>query len=78
MKWDKKDGSYILSTGRRVDAIMSTFGICEIGGIDAVSGYDGSLCIEGSRGDEKFTPEEKTEIADYVSNLWKKWANQGR
>lgn len=61
----------ILSTGREMYAHGGIIGLgpdCSYPDqLVASYGYDGGL-------EEDFTPEERQEIAEYMINLWKKWA----
>lgn len=62
------DSCYELSTGKTFYSNNGLIGIgLDEGEIEIVEGYDGHV-------DEKFTLEEKREIALHCISLWKKWA----
>ena len=59
----------ILSTGRKLYASWGVFGISP--DLIARHGFDGDV----DTADDKLTPEERKELADYVIDLWQKYQN---
>lgn len=75
----KSEGSYKLrfeSTGRVVSANNGIVGLNEK--LEEVfEGYDGSIEHYYKPPEERLTPEERRELADYMIALWNKYADEG-
>ena len=67
MKFNENEEA-ILSTGKTFSANCKIIGICEE--LEISEGYDGGL------NSQKFTKEEKREIALYMIDLWIKWVEK--
>jgi len=64
-----ENGCLILSTGRKLCGMYGVFGI----GHDLIAhhGFDGDVENEQDR----LTPEERKELAAYMTDLWQRYGN---
>lgn len=69
MKFNERDEEYELSTGRTFYAHQGILGVTPRCG-DVYNGCDGISFMER----EDLTPTERQEIANYMIELWRKWA----
>lgn len=68
MKHDGND-HFILESGKRFYAHALTLGIAEYEGrFDVAEGYDGGVDTD------KFTLQDRREVAEYMIDLWGRWA----
>ena len=73
----RTENGYTLSTGRKIDAHDGILGICpEDSGL--FNGYDDRNYFGLDDDDEygQLTPEERSEIASFMSALWLEWAQK--
>jgi hypothetical protein len=72
----RTEKGYILSTGREVNPHEGILGICP-GDKALYDGYDGrDFDPYSGAGDDELTPEERSEIASFMSALWLQWAHR--
>lgn len=75
---------YLLSTGKTISPHQEVIGLTESSDyLSICDGYDGHFQVEGDENYEGFednwnclTKEEAIEVANYMSDLWKDFANK--
>ncbi len=75
---EKIKDSYKLSTGKIIHPNRGIIGLREHEGFKIYEGYDGSWTTKENAFDEddiELTDSELKEIALYMSDLWRAWAN---
>lgn len=75
MKYDADENRFILSTGRTLSA-NGEFALALRDG-EVSHGYDGYSYADIDDPDAVFTPEERQEIARYMTDAWRRWAETG-
>jgi len=65
---DAPNDSFELSTGKRLKSVLHSIGL-RAGG-EPTTGYDDSLDIDD------LTHAERSELADYMIDLWQKWKGE--
>lgn len=76
MIYDDKDGYMILSTGRKVSALLNIIGIGRTGSDFIYAGYDNHVCVDGSEDEEDdpaWTLGERAEVADEMIDRWQRF-----
>lgn len=75
---------YILSTGKVLDPYGGFIGLSEVNNFEVSEGFDSTFTLEKdilnneeflSMDDVDFTNQELKEIANYMSELWKRFAD---
>jgi hypothetical protein len=76
-KLEIKNNIAILTTGRRFYCFMGLIGLNDE--MLITEGFDDKVRLEGQPGEDRphFTPQERTEIADYMIALWNNYKKAG-
>jgi hypothetical protein len=77
MKFDRD--IFHLSSGRwfyAYDGILGVERDPDDGRLRATYGHDGHVKLDDPDADKPLTPEERQEIAEFMTDLWRRWAAQ--
>lgn len=69
------DGLQIECTGRKIYPNCFIIGISP--DLEIHQGYDGIIELANEEPEDKFTPAERKELADYMISLWQEYAQIG-